>query len=64
MKIGKNMPSDFKKQRLCVDRKIENLLNIIKPIGQSTHYVQQVGISNLLVTVFAALPSLCQPAKN
>ena len=33
---------------------IENLFNIIRSVGQSTHYFQQACISNLLVTVFAA----------
>ena len=36
------------------DKIIENLLNIIRTVGSSTHYFQQACISNLLVTVFAA----------
>ena len=40
---------DFKQ-----DKKIENLFNIIRTVGSSTHYVQQACTSNLLVTVFAA----------
>jgi hypothetical protein len=35
------------------DKKIETLFNIIRSVGQSTHYFQQACISNLLVTVFA-----------
>jgi len=41
-------------QDLRHNKKIETLLNIIKPVGYPTHYVQQASISNLLVTVFAA----------
>jgi hypothetical protein len=48
------MDPDLKKLSLGQNEKIENLLNIIRPVGQSTHYFQQACISNLLVTVFAA----------
>ena len=58
------MDQDLKKLSLGPDKKIENLLNIIKPVGHSTHYVQQACTSNLLVTVFAVLPYGSQPAKN
>jgi len=47
------MDPDLKKISLGLDKKIENLLNIIRSVGQSTHYFQQACISNLLVTVFA-----------
>lgn len=33
---------------------IEILYIVIRPVGKSTHYLQQSCISNLLVTVFAA----------
>lgn len=48
------MDPDLKKVSLGLDRKIEILFNIIRPVGNSTHYLQQACISNLLVTVFAA----------
>ena len=48
------MYPDLKKLSLGQDKKIENLFNISRSVGQSTHYLQQSGISNLLVTVFAA----------
>jgi hypothetical protein len=48
------MDPDMRKLSLWLDKKIENLFNIIRPVGQSTHYFQQACISNLLVTVFAA----------
>jgi hypothetical protein len=41
-------------QDLRQDKKIENLFNIIRTVGSSTHSVQQACIINLLVTVFAA----------
>jgi hypothetical protein len=48
------MDPDMKKLSLGLDKKIENLLIIIRSVGQSSHYLQQACISNLLVTVFAA----------
>ena len=48
------MDPDMRKLSLGLDKKIENLLIIIRSVGQSSHYVQQACISNLLVTVFAA----------
>jgi hypothetical protein len=48
------MDPDMRKLSLGLDKKIENLLIIIRSVGQSLHYVQQACISNLLVTVFAA----------
>jgi hypothetical protein len=48
------MDPDLKKISLGLDKKIEPLLNIIRSVGQSTHYFQQACIINLLVTVFAA----------
>jgi hypothetical protein len=48
------MYPDMKKLSLGRYEKIENLFNIIRPVGYSTHYFQQACISNLLVTVFAA----------
>jgi hypothetical protein len=48
-----NMDLYLKKQIFEHDKKIENLYNIIKPVGKSSHYVQQACKSNLLVTVFA-----------
>ena len=48
------MDPDLKYQDLRLDKKIEILFNIIRPVGYSTHYFQQACISNLLVTVFAA----------
>jgi hypothetical protein len=47
------MYPDMKKLSLGRYEKIENLFNIIRPVGYSTHYFQQACISNLLVTVFA-----------
>jgi len=44
---------DLKKLDFKRDKKIQNLYNIIRPLGISSHYVQQACISNLLVTVFA-----------
>jgi len=57
------MDPDLKKLSLGQDKIIENLLNIIRTVGYSSHYVQQACTSNLLVTVFAVLPSCSQPAK-
>jgi len=48
------MDPDMRKLSLGLDKKIENLLIIIRSVGQSLHSVQQACISNLLVTVFAA----------
>jgi hypothetical protein len=48
------MDPDMRKLSLGLDKKIENLFNIIRTVGSSTHYFQQACISNLLVTVFAA----------
>lgn len=48
------MDPDLIYQDLRQDKKIETLLNIIRPVGDSTHYFQQACIINLLVTVFAA----------
>jgi len=48
------MDPDLKRLSFGQDKKIENLLNVIQPFGNSTHYFQQACISNLLVTVFAA----------
>jgi hypothetical protein len=47
---------DLKKRDFNQDKKIENLYNMIRPVGESSHYVQQACISNLLVTVFAFRP--------
>jgi len=47
------MDPDMKKLSLGLDKKIENLLIIIRSVGKSLHSVQQACISNLLVTVFA-----------
>jgi hypothetical protein len=47
------MDLDLKKLSLGQNEKIENLFNIIRSVGQSSHYFQQACISNLLVTVFA-----------
>ena len=52
------MYPDMGKLSLGLDKKIENLIKIIRSVGQSSHYVQQACISNLLdrlllVTVFA-----------
>jgi hypothetical protein len=47
------MDPDLTYRDLRQDEKIENLFNIIRPVGQSTHYFQQACMSNLLVTVFA-----------
>jgi hypothetical protein len=47
------MDPDLTYRDLRQDKKIENLFNIIRSVGQSTHYLQQACISNLLVTVFA-----------
>jgi hypothetical protein len=44
----------MRKLSLRLHKKIENLLIIIMSVGQSSHYLQQACISNLLVTVFAA----------
>jgi len=52
------MDPDMTYRDLRHNPKIETLLNIIKPVGHSTHYAQQASISNLLVTVFAALQHL------
>jgi hypothetical protein len=49
------MDPDLTYQDLRQNKIIENLFNIIRTVGSSTHYVQQACISNLLVTVFAAL---------
>lgn len=49
------MDPDLTYRDLRLDKKIETLFNIIRPVGYSTHYFQQACISNLLVTVFAAL---------
>jgi len=44
---------------------IEILYIVIRPVGKSTHYLQQACISNLLVTVFAARRfDRYVPAKN
>ena len=48
------MNPDLKKRCFKQNKKIETLFNIIRPVGESTHYFQQACISNLLVTVFAA----------
>jgi len=48
------MKQDWKKLSFGQDKKIEILFNIIRPVGKSTHNVQQSCMSNLLVTVFAA----------
>lgn len=48
------MDLDLKILSLRHDKIIENLVNIIRTVGHSTHYLQQACISNLLVTVFAA----------
>jgi hypothetical protein len=48
------MDPDLTYRDIRQDKKIENLYNIIRPLGISSHYVQQACISNLLVTVFAA----------
>lgn len=48
------MDPDLIYRDLRQDKKIETLFNIIRSVGQSTHYFQQACISNLLVTVFAA----------
>jgi hypothetical protein len=48
------MDLDLKKLSLGQNEKIENLFNIIRSVGNSTHYFQQACIINLLVTVFAA----------
>lgn len=65
------MNQDLKKLSLGQNEKIENLFNIIRPVWQSTHYVQQACISNLLVTVFAAhhpdnllITNIFQPLTN
>jgi hypothetical protein len=47
------MDPDMRKLSLGLDKKIENLLIIIRSVGKPLHYVQQACISNLLVTVFA-----------
>jgi hypothetical protein len=61
----------MRKLSLWIDKKIENLFNIIRPVGQSSHYDQQACISNLLVTVFAArhldnllITNIFQPLTN
>jgi len=48
------MDPDLTYQGLRQYKIIETLFNKIRPVGYSTHYVQQACISNLLVTVFAA----------
>ena len=48
------MNLDLKKISFGQNKKIETLFNIIRPVGDSTHYFQQTCIINLLVTVFAA----------
>jgi hypothetical protein len=48
------MDLDLINQDLRQDKIIENLFNVIRPVGNSTHYFQQACIINLLVTVFAA----------
>jgi hypothetical protein len=48
------MDPDMRKLSLGLDKKIENLLIVIRSVGKSLHFVQQACISNLLVTVFAA----------
>lgn len=59
------MTSVFKKPSLGQSKKIENLLNILKSVGQSTHYLQQACISNLLVTVFAVFqPLIANPLRT
>ena len=59
------MHPDLKKLSLGQDKIIENLLNIIRTVGYSTHYVQQACISNLLVTVFAVLhPLVANPQRT
>jgi hypothetical protein len=71
LKINIIMDPDLKKLSLGSDKKIENLLNIIRSVRQSTHYFQQACISNLLVTVFAArrldnllITNIFQPLTN
>lgn len=65
------MDSYMKKLSLGLNKKIENLLIIIRSVGQSSHYLQQACISNLLVTVFAArhldnllITNIFQPLTN
>jgi hypothetical protein len=58
------MDPDLKKLSLEQDKIIENLLNIIRTVGYSTHYLQQACISNLLVTVFAVLHPLANPQRT
>jgi hypothetical protein len=41
------MDPDMRKLSLGLDKKIENLLIVIRSIGQSLHYVQQACMSNL-----------------
>jgi hypothetical protein len=48
------MDPDLTYRDLTQDKIIENLFNIIRTVGSSTHYFQQACMSNLLVTVFAA----------
>jgi hypothetical protein len=48
------MDPDMRQLSLGLDKKIENLLIVIRSVGKSLHFVQQACISNLLVTVFAA----------
>ena len=48
------MNPDLKKRCFKQNKKIETLFNIIRPVGESTHYLQQACMSNLFVTVFAA----------
>jgi len=48
------MDHDLKKISSGQNKKIETLFNIIRTVGNSTHYFQQACIINLLVTVFAA----------
>lgn len=49
---------NLKKRDFNQDKKIQNLYNMIRPVGISSHYAQQACISNLLVTVFAVLQPL------
>jgi hypothetical protein len=47
------MDLNLRNRDLKQNKNIENLFNIIRPVGDSSHYLQQACMSNLLVTVFA-----------